>query len=341
MATILDVERESGVSKSTISRYLNGKNVTESNKIKIVSAIKKLDYKINPIASGLKNNKTFSVGVMIPNVNDAFFPPVIKSCEEYLNFKGYSTLLCNYSRDLKIEKKKLEFLVEKRVDGIILASCAHNGEHIEPIIEKGIPITLIDRYIPNVVCDSIVVDNMRASYNAIVLAIQKGHKKIAIINGPENLYTARERYKGYLQALKDFNIEKNDEYIIFGKYGRESGKKGFLQLLNLKDKPTIIFVANIFSTLGVLEAVLEYKIKIPNDVSIISFDDIIDNPLLKFAAAIKPNFSSIRQPLETIGKRAAEMMVRRIEENSITELVPEVIELKSTLQITDSIKSLI
>ncbi|MDD3841015.1 MAG: LacI family DNA-binding transcriptional regulator, partial [Clostridia bacterium] len=302
MATILDVERESGVSKSTISRYLNGGRVKESNRIKIEKAIKKLNYRVNPIAKGLKTNRTYTVGVLIPDITDIFYTQIIKSCESFLNSQGYSIILCDYSDDIKKERQRFEFLLDKKIDGLIFASSGMTDQYIKAVMDKDVPVVLIDRLIPGVQCDSVMVDNLNGTYNALVKAIKKGHRKIGVVNGPQEIYTAKERYKGYLRALEDYGVPINDDYILFGDFKQESGKKLFMQIYNMKDRPTLIFIANLFMALGAAEAIVEHGIKVPEEVSVLSFDDITDNPFSRVLShVIQPKISNIKQPIEDIG----------------------------------------
>ena len=151
MVTIIDVAKKAGISKSTISRYLNGGAVKETNRRKIEKTIKELNYNINPMARGLKTSKSYTIGVIIPNITDLFVTYIIQSCEDYLNGLGYSIILCDAKEDIEIEKKRLEFLKRKRVDGIIIQPCTDQGEHIINA-SKEIPVVLIDRNIPGIEC---------------------------------------------------------------------------------------------------------------------------------------------------------------------------------------------
>lgn len=340
MSTILDVERESGVSKSTISRFLNGKNVTESNRLKIIEAIDKLDYKINPIASSLKTNRTNTIGILLPDVTDTFFPPIIKSLEEHLTQKGYSVILCNYQQDVKLEKQRIQFLAEKRVDGIIVASSSKTGDHIRTLLAEKIPVLLLDRQIPDLECDAVIVDNKEATYRATKVAIQKGHTKIAFLRGPDFEYTAVERFKGYVRAMKEAKIPIPEAYVVQGDFVRYSCKNKFIDLMRTANPPTLVMAGNIYIAIGVLEGIVESGMKIPEDLSVISFDDYTQVPVLKFMNFILPRFTCIRQPIEALGRRAAELILHRIEEDWEGEFVPEVVQLRTSFELTDSVADL-
>lgn len=337
MPTIIDVAERAGVSKSTISRYLNGEPIREENRIKIEKAIKELDYHINPIARGLKTSRNYTIGVIITNITDLFVTYIIQSCEQILNDKGYSIILCDSRENLEIEKNRLQFLYNKRVDGIIIQPCSDEGDHIKNIMESGVPVVLIDRWIEDLSCDCVMTDNRRGAYEGVKALIDEGHSKIAIIKGPDTIYTARERFIGYKKALEDHDITSNPEYIIDGKFIKEGGKHAFTNLMNMKDRPTAIFISNYFMTIGVIEAILDGNYSIPEDVSILAFDNVRAPNVIDWSALIKPNLSTVFQRISEIGQRAGQLIIKRIEQDN-ESLSPEIIKLPTGLDLTESIK---
>ena len=340
MATILDVEKRSGVSKATISRYLNGKTVKKENREKIDIAIKELDYNINPLASGLKSNRTNTIGVVIPIITDQFFPPILRAFESYLSKNNYQMILSNYGNDISLEQEQVKVLANKKVDGIVIASGSYNGKNIKQCLDNKIPIVLLDRLIPGIECDSVTVDNYNATYDAISLAIRKGHKKIAIMR-LEKCYTDDERFNGYKDALENNQIELVKNYVssIYSAWDQDSPKREFMHLLNLNDPPTLIFCSNTYLAAGALKAKLEYNIEIPDEISVIVFDQLSQFPYYSFVSLIKPEFSGICQPLEGIGINAAKVLLNRIKEG-MDNYKPENIELKTTFKMTESVADL-
>lgn len=340
MATILDVEKRSGVSKATISRYLNGKNVKKENREKIDIAIKELDYNLNPLASGLKSNRTNSIGVVIPIITDQFFPPILRAFEDYLSKNNYQMILSNYGNDISLEQKQVKVLANKKVDGIVIASGSYNGENIKECLNNKIPVVLLDRLIPGIKCDSVTVDNYNATFDAISLAIRKGHKKIAIMRLLK-CYTDDERFKGYKDALENNQIELVKDYVssIYNAWDQDSPKREFMRLLSLNDPPTLIFCSNTYLAAGALKARLEYNIKIPDEVSVIVFDQLSQFPYYSFVSLIKPEFSGICQPLDKIGATAAQILLNRIKKG-MDNYKPENIELKTTFKMTESVADL-
>lgn len=339
MSTILDVEKKSGVSKSTISRYLNGKGVTTENRIKIEQAIKELDYRINPLASGLKTNKTRVVGVVIPDISEPFFPPIVKRLERKLCEQGYRILISNYGNDIRQEKMQVEAMVNQRVEGLILVSSSQSGEHVETCMRQGIPVVLLDRAIEGLACDTVTVDNYQASFDAISLAIRKGHRKIAIIRVNGGLFPDLQRYEGYVSALKSHQIEVRQEYMVFADIAEDDAKRQFMFLMDLPDPPTLIYCANANVAVGGFAAVLEFHLKVPEHVSVLSFDKLSDLPYYGFVRSIRPEFSSICQPIDLLAETTVDLLLQRIEQGM--DSGPAVYkELRTSLYMTDSIKNL-
>jgi len=340
MTTILDVEKQSGVSKATISRYLNGIKVSKKNSEKIAKAIKEMDYNVNPLASGLKSSRTNTIGIVIPVITDQFFPPIIRTFEKYMGKNNYQIILNSYNIDESLEKRQVKILVNKKVDGIVIATSSYDGEHIKACIKNKIPVVLLDRLIPGFKCDSVTIDNYQATFDAISLAIRKGHKKIAIMRGVRS-YTDDERFKGYKDALEINQLELRKDYITktINSYEQDDAKRDFMRLLSLKDPPTLVFCSNIYLAAGVLKARLEYNIKVPEEISIIAFDQLSKFPNYSFVSLIKPEFSGICQPLNEIGVVAAKIMLDRISKG-MDNYKPDNIELKTTFIMTESVADL-
>ena len=337
MATIIDVEKESGVSKSTISRYLQGRNVTDSNREKIDNAIAKLGYKVNPIASSLKSSRTFSVGVLLPDITDSFFPPIIKEFEHYMASEGYHVILSDYGYDSLNERRQLMQLVEKKVDGIIVASSDGIGDFIQSVRETGLPVVMIDRQIKDLKCDSITVNNFDASYEAVCRCIRMGHQKIGAVYGPFS--TDRQRLEGLEQAMIDNGLSINKEYFRESNIKsdlNDSPEKSFEELIELNDPPSLIFCSNVYIGIGALKARLKKQLNIPLDISVLVFDDISTFPNHDYVAYIKPEFSNITQPLAKIGHSAAELLLKRLKE-PLEEADPVNIELQAAINITGSV----
>ncbi len=305
-STIKDVARLAGLSTATISKYLNGFSVKDHNRIKIENAIKALNFSVNSLARGLKTNRTMTIGVLIPRLENIFATSIVSHIERVLLEHGYSTIICDYNHNVELENTKFDFLMSKYVDGIIIMPLGLSEERVMNAMSRDIPIISIDRPMKNRECDVVLVDNMNASYNAVEQLIIRGHKEIGIICGPKDIYTAQERLKGYLRVHEDYGMQVNEDNIKFGDYEVQSG----YDLMNsfMKDGGSIdaVFVTNYEMTLGAVMAINEMNIKIPDDLSFIGFDN------QQLAAVIKPNLTIVVQPIRQIGECAVDLILKRL-----------------------------
>lgn len=310
MATIRDVAREAGVSIGTVSRYLNGVTLKKNNMKNIKLAIEKLNYKENMIAKGLKNNRSLSIGVVINSLTDVFATSIVTSLESYLEEHNYSIMICDYQNDLKKLKRKLEFLKNRSIDGLILFHVEDRIPILDEFKEEGTPIILIDCPIEGFDTDVFLVDNRNASRKVTEFLLEQKHTKIAIIAGDQKNYIGRERLKGFIDAIKSKELDISKEYIKFGDYTKESGYRLSKELLELDNRPTAIYSTNYYMTLGTIQAIYEKKLNIPEDISIVGFDSF------EMSNIFEPKLTTIRQPVEEIGRKAGELILRRIKEET-------------------------
>lgn len=306
-ATIKDIAKKTGLGLATISSYLNGGNVREANRVKIEAAIEELHYEINEVARGLKTNRTKTIGVVIPELNNIFCTEIITSMEDVLRNHGYAIIVCDCRTDKQLEREAVAFLTQKRVDGIINMPVDETGSHLEEFRRSGKPVVLIDRKIKNLNCDSVFVDNRTASREAVQLLLRDGHRHIGIIAGPQDIFTAKERLLGYKDALTQAQIPVQDNWICYGDYKMESGVRGIDELLKKDPKLTAVFVCNYEMTLGAVIGANELGVTIPEDLSLIGYDN------LSFARACRPKLTIVVQPTEQIGREVAHVMLERLE----------------------------
>jgi len=307
--TIKDIANETGLGLATISKYLNGGNVLEKNKVAIEKAIKELDYTVNEIARSLKTSKSKTVGVIIPELSNIFVTNIITVIEDILRNSGYSIIVSDCRTDEGLESEVLDFMMSKRVDGIICMPVSRDGSFLKSAIEAGIPIILIDRMIEKVDTDVVMVDNVTASKQAISHLVENGHREIGIVVGPSDIFTSQERLKGYKQALKRDEIGVNEDNIIFSNYTVQGGYESLKKLVKSNKNMTAVFMTNYEMTLGAIIAINELGIKIPEDISFIGFDN------LQLSRVVKPKLTIVDQPLEDIGRNAANLMLKRLGED--------------------------
>lgn len=321
-ATMKDIARRTGLGLATISSYFNGGNVREKNRIKIEEAIEELHYEVNEVARGLKTNATRTIGVVIPELNNTFCAEIITGMEDVLRSHGYATIVCDCRTDKKLEREAVEFLIRRRVDGIINMPVDEEGNHLKRFQKMGKPIVLIDRKIQGIDCDSVLVDNKKAAEDAVRYFIERGHRNIGIIGGPEEVFTAQERMAGYYKALESAGIPVSESLIWHGDYTIQGGVRGLEELVQNNPEMTAVFVTNYEMTMGAMIGVNELGIRIPEQLSMIGFDN------LQFARACNPKLTIVAQPTDGIAREVAKVMLNHLENAGETsgELFSEKLE---------------
>ena len=321
-ATMKDIARRTGLGLATISSYFNGGNVREKNRIKIEEAIEELHYEVNEVARGLKTNATRTIGVVIPELNNTFCAEIITGMEDILRSHGYATIVCDCRTDKKLEREAVEFLIRRRVDGIINMPVDEEGNHLKRFQKMGKPIVLIDRKIQGIDCDSVLVDNKKAAEDAVRYFIGRGHRNIGIIGGPEEVFTAQERMAGYYKALESAGIPVRESLIWHGDYTIQGGVRGLEELVQNNPEMTAVFVTNYEMTMGAMIGVNELGIRIPEQLSMIGFDN------LQFARACNPKLTIVAQPTDGIAREVAKVMLNHLENAGETsgELFSEKLE---------------
>jgi LacI family transcriptional regulator len=305
--TLNDIANKAGVSVSTVSRVLNHKTkkyrISAETENLIVQAAKKLNYKPNQLARGLRLKKTHTIGLVVPDISNPFFAHVTRIIQTHAYQAGYSLIVCNTDEDINTELAQIELLISKGVDGFIVMPVGTTYVHFQKLMNDDVPLVLLDRSFDNLDTNSVVVDNYAGAYKATEYLISMGHAKIAIIQGLPDTYTNNARVKGYLDALKDSGIDVNRNYIVGKDFRKENGYIETKFLLGLEDPPTAIFTTSDLITLGVLEAISEENLIVPEDISLVSFDDI------DFAPFLFAPLTAVRQPKEMMGEVAVKLLI--------------------------------
>lgn len=310
MATIKDVAKEAGVSTATVSRVINDNYpVHMDTREKVMEVIKRLNYKPNAVARGLKNKETFLVGMITPDIANPFFMEIAKGIESQIADLGYNIIFCSGDEtDPGRELKMLEMLHEKQVDAVILDTRSTNPDELNLFVELGMKIVLIDAKLKGAKADLVSEDSYQASKRALQYAIEMGHQKIGIIKGNMNVSTAQERYKAYLDALMENEIDFNPNYCLEGMYDLHTTFEAVKSLLEKEksDLPTMIFSSNNRMTEGALMAMMNKGFKVPEDISLISFGNIVLPDLFR------PHLAVIVQRPYEIGIQAGKLLLKRL-----------------------------
>ncbi len=331
-ATIKDIRAETGLGLATISKYLNGGNVRAENRVKIEEAIRKLDYHLNETARSLVTKRTKTIGFVVNNISISFNGVLLQHTSAYLHERGYGMMICDSNQDLRREADNVRFCVEKQVDGILITSVSRDSSFLEPARRAGIPVVLLDREIRGDVFDCVTIDNRNAAKRATQELIKRGHKRIAVIHSEE--YTGRERYEGFLEAMKEAGITVPDQYIYAGEtHSPELGYESLKTLIGLKKLPTAVLTTNYEVSLGVIMAIHESGIRCPEDISLIGFDELI------LPMVMKPKLTLVAQPMEEIAYEGARILLKRIEEGR--KFPPQRVSLYAALKEGESVRNAI
>ncbi len=304
---IRQVAELAGVSTATVSRVLAGQGGVSDELIeKVHAAIRALDYHPNRTARNLRRRVTQTVGVVISDIQNPFFTSVIGGIEKVLDAAGYTLLLCNSDEDPKREKAHMTTLRAEGVAGIILASTRADTEVYRQMLEAGIPLVAIDRLPGQLNLDVVTVTNMQGARSAVAHLAELGHRRIALISGPCQISTSRERQKGYEQALRERGLAVSPELIQFSNFRQAGGYEAMLALLALPAPPTAVLVSNNLMTLGALQAIHERGLRIPSDMAVVGFDD------MPWATSLQPPLTVVAQPTFALGEAAARLLLDRL-----------------------------
>jgi DNA-binding LacI/PurR family transcriptional regulator len=306
MPTMADVAARAGVSVATVSRALSGDPTRVSPPVlqRIIDAAEELEYIPNNLARNMRSGSTRILGLIISDIGNPFFTAV----EDVAQRHGYSLVLSNTDESPDREAASLGVMAAERAAGVIIATTNENGTALRRFQDMGMAIVAIDRHIVDLPTDSVVVDNESASHEAVMHLVRLGHRRIAIVGGPSDADTARERLRGYERALRDARIDVEPELVRAGDFRETAGLTMTRELLDLADPPSAIFAVNNLTTIGVLAALRERGVDVPEGLSVVGFDDIPTGELLD------PPLTVVQQPTYRVGARAADLLIRRLRE---------------------------
>ena len=297
-----DVARLAGVSTSTVSAVLN-KNVpvSDNKKQRVLRAMEALHYQPDQIARSLKKGRTCAIGIVIPDITNAFYPEVVRGAEEAALAKGYAVLLCDSQEDPVRENDHLVQLFSRRVDGILLACCRDSTSY-ETTLRLHIPCVFVDRLPAAKAQGTVSTDNVHAGYIAARHLLELGHHQIAMIVGQTALSPHRNRLEGFRKAMQEANLPIRDEHLIYGDVQIQSGLEAAVNLLKLKSRPTAIIANNNKLLMGLLQALDENKVQVPAQMSVLGIDDFAWNKYLS------PGVTAVAQPMYEMGREAVDVL---------------------------------
>ena len=334
--TIKDIARELGISPSTVSRALKDHpDISAETKKAVNELADKLNYQPNIVALSLRQKKTNTIGVIIPEIVNTFFSTVISGIEDVAYEAGYNVILAQSNESYQREVTDMKALFNSRVDGMLLSLSREttNFDHIESIISKGVPIVLYDRFYSNPNMSKVVVDDYVGAKEAVLHLIEQGCKRIAHLEGAPNLIISKDRLRGYQDALSESNLEIRENYtIVCPNNSFEEGQRAAQKLLALPHPPDAIFASNDPMAMGAILAIKEKGLSIPDDVAVVGFSNYF------FAQITDPSLTSVDQPGFEMGQEAARLLIRQIEvkDKDLDDLAPETKVLKTKLIVRNS-----
>ncbi|HAF70992.1 MAG: Transcriptional regulator, LacI family [Acetothermia bacterium 64_32] len=306
--TLKDVALEAGVSINTASRALNNKpEISPETKEKVLKVAQSLGYRPNRLARALRSNKTGTIGVIVGDIANPYFSMLVRGIERTARQFDYSVILQGTDEDYDREEEAIEIALAEQVDGILITPTQKGTDTIEELVASGTPFVLMSRYFKELDTDYVVMDDRRGGFLATEHLIQRGHRRIAILNGPLHISSAIERYEGYLQAFKRYGLDPDKALVAEGCLTVEDGYRAALCLLDGPERPTAVFAFSDFVAFGVLRAANELDLRVPDDLAVVGFDDTL------FGVCMRPPLTTVGGSPEGLGEQAARLLFDRVD----------------------------
>ncbi|KON86713.1 catabolite control protein A [Sporosarcina globispora] len=327
--TIYDVAREANVSMATVSRVVNGNpNVKPATRKKVMEVIDRLGYRPNAVARGLASKKTTTVGVIIPDISSTFFAELARGIEDIATMYKYNIILSNSDQNIEKELHLLNTMLGKQVDGIVFMGGNITSEHVEEFEKSPVPIVLSGSIEETGKIPSVNINYEQASFDATKSFIEKGHKDVAIVVGPlREPINKEKKLAGYKRALEEAEMSYREELVVEGDYTYDSGIEALEKLIEANPRPTAIFAGSDEMALGIVHGAEDKGFNIPKDFEVISSDNT------RLALMVRPQLTSVVQPLYDIGAVAMRLLTKLMNKESVDEqivVLPHRIEERSS-----------
>lgn len=326
--TIKDIARLLGISKSTVSRALSEhSDVNAETRKKVLTTARELQYQPNSIALNLKQQRTNTIGVLIPETGNPFFSRAVSGIQKTANAAGYNVMVCQSNESYDTEKSNLQSLVATHVDGLLVSISRETDrtDHFETLLQKNIPVVFFDRVCQALQTSQVFTDNYDIAFEATQYLIAKGCRRIATITGPRHLYTSFHRFQGYMDALTMNNLVFDPDYLLLTDYRQGSVQAYTHRLLNLEERPDAIFAMNDLIAIEMMHVIKKHGLRVPDDIAVLGFNN---EPISAF---VEPSLSTIEHPAHDIGAAAAEILLSHIKDPS-TPLTKKLIRSKLVIR---------
>lgn len=333
--SIQDVARQAGVSSATVSRVLAGKpHVRDIVRDRVLRTVAEMNYQPSRVARSLRVRSSLILGLIISDIQNPFFTALVRAVEDLANANKYALFLCNSDEDANKEALYVDLMLAERVAGVILTPAREAHNSCRKLIDAGIPVVAVDRRVKDLDVDTVVLDNIGGARDLVSHVIGLGHRRIGAILASSQITTGKERYQGYKNALVRNGIRLDPELVRSGLPKEDLGYEYARELLALPDPPTALFTANNLLTVGALRAIRDLDLRIPEDVSLVAFDD------MEWASLIRPRLTVIAQPTYEMGRTAADLVLKRIAAPDrpvgTVELKPKLCVRKSVANLADA-----
>lgn len=301
-----EVAEAVGVSVNTVSRALNGKSeISPETRERVLEVAAKLGYRPNKLARGLRSKKTGTIGVIVADIANPYFSMLVKGVVKTTQTYDYSIVLQSTDEDYDREEEAIQVLLAEQVDGVLIAPTQKGIETIEELSESGVPFVLMSRYFMELDTDYVIMDDVQGGLLATEYLLKQGHERIAMVNGPLHISSARERLEGYKKALSEQGLEVDASLVVAEVLTMDDGYRAARQLLR-GSPPSAIFTFSDFVAFGVMRALRERGLRVPTDVAVVGFDDIL------FASCLETPLTTVGGSKKTLGCEAAELLIRKL-----------------------------
>ena len=312
---------------STVSRALSGHpRISEATRKRVWKLAEQLHYQPNHLAASLRRGHSNTLGIILPHIDGKFFALVMKGVEDVARKAGFNVMLCQSDESYTREQKNLEALLNAQVDGILvsLARTTRNFKHFENVRKRNIPLVFFDRILDGIDVSAVVLDDYQGGYQSVMHLLAQGCRRIAHFGGPQHLNIYKNRYLGYREALREYNIPVEEELVIFNDMTIEDGIRDMKRLLELPQRPDAVFSASDFAIVGALQVLKERQVRIPYDLALAGFSNEL------FTSLTEPMLTSVDQRCEEMGRTAAHLLLEFVQEPA-RQLSPRKIVLQPEL----------
>lgn len=331
--SLKDLAEKIGVSRTTVSRVMSGHaekyRISKKTVEKVKEAAKQYGMVPNQMAVNLRMQKTDTIGLLVPDLSNPFFANLAHAVEKELRLTGKLMLLASTEDDTQLEEKTLEMITRRQTDGLIVVPVGINSDHFRPYEDR--PIIFMDRYFEDLNITHVSTDNEAGAFNATQYLINQGHRKISVIQGLPAAISNIDRVEGYRRAMLQASLEQ--EIGVYGEgFTAKNGYDCVQEILGSDDRPTAIFTLNNLIAIGAMQAIAHNKMRIPEDISLFSFDE---QPYFELTS---PPVSTIKQPITQIARKGVEMLLSRLEGQAVghQKIIPEIIERKSVKRLNSN-----